>query len=69
MTSEAIIEEIKKLPPTEQVEVIRFTLGLSGKFQLTSNALGKLARRLAVSNDPAERIRLKSIMPSGFYGD
>ena len=45
MTSTAIIEEIKRLPPTEQVEVIRFASELARKRQLTATELGELADR------------------------
>jgi hypothetical protein len=69
MTSATIIEEIKRLPPTEQVEVIRFTSDLARKRQLTAAELGELADRLAESDDPAEIIRLKSAMTRGFYGE
>ena len=69
MTSTAIIEEIKQLSPTEQVEVIRFTSELARKRQLTATELGELADGLAASDDPAEIIRLKSAMTRGFYGE
>jgi hypothetical protein len=68
VTSAAIIEEIKQLPPAEQAEVIQFTVGLAQNRRLTGKELGKLADRLAASNDPAEIIRLKSAMTRGFYG-
>jgi hypothetical protein len=57
VTSSAIIQEIKHLPPSEQAH------------QLTPKELGELANRLATSNDPAEIIRLKSAMTRGFYGE
>jgi hypothetical protein len=69
MTSAAIIEEIKQLPPAEQVEVIQFATELARKRQLTAAELGELADRLAASDDPAEIIRLKSAMTRGFYGE
>jgi hypothetical protein len=69
MTSTAIIEEIKRLPPAEQAEVIQFTTQLARTRQLTGKELGELAERLASSNDPAEIIRLKSAMTRGFYGE
>jgi hypothetical protein len=68
MTSAAIINEIRGLPPEEQARVIQFTVGLAQNRQLTGKELGELAQRLAVSNDPAEIIRLKSVMRQGFYG-
>ena len=69
MTSTAIIEEIKQLSPTEQVEVIQFTSELARKRQLTAAELGEMADRLAESDDPAEIVRLKSAMTRGFYGE
>jgi len=47
MRSAAIIEEIKRLPPAEQVEVIQFTTDLARKRQLTAAESGELADRLA----------------------
>jgi len=69
MTSAAIIKEIKRLPPAEQAEVIQFTVGLARSRQLTGKELGDLAETLAMSDDPAEIIRLNSAMTRGFYGD
>ena len=69
MTSAAIIEEIKQLPPAEEAEVIQITFGLAHSRQLTGNELGALADKLAASKDPAEIIRLKSAMTRGFYGE
>ena len=69
MTAAKVIEEIKHLPPDEQVEVIQFAVGLARSRQLTGQELGELADRLAGSNDPAEIVRLKSAMTRGFYGE
>ena len=69
MTAAKVIEEIKHLPPAEQVEVIQFAAELARNRQLTGKELGELANRLAESNDPAEIIRLKSAMTRGFYGE
>jgi hypothetical protein len=69
MTAAKVIEEIKHLPPDEQVEVIQFATELARKRQLTGQELGELADRLAESNYPAEIIRLKSAMTRGFYGE
>ena len=68
MTSTAIIEEIKRLSPAEQGEVIQFTSELARKRQLTASELGEMADRLAESSDPAEIVRLKTAMTRGFYG-
>jgi len=69
MTAAKVIEEIKHLPPGEQVEVIQFAVELARSRQLTGQELGELAERLAESSDPAEIIRLKSAMTRGFYGE
>jgi hypothetical protein len=69
VTSAAIIEEIKRLSPVEQVEVIRFATDLASKRPLTAAELGELADRLADSDDPADILRLKSAMTQGFYGE
>jgi hypothetical protein len=69
MTSTAIIQEIKQLPPAEQAEVIQFTFGLAQSRQLTGTELGELAERLAISKDPGEIIRLKPALTRGFYGE
>ena len=69
MTAAKVIEEIKHLPPGEQVEVIQFAAELARSRQLTGQELGELAERLAESSDPAEIIRLKSAMTRGFYGE
>ena len=69
MTAAKVIEEIKHLPPSEQVEVIQFAVELARSRQLTAKELGELADRLAQADDPAEIIRLKSAMTRGFYGD
>ena len=69
MTAAKVIEEIKHLAPNEQAEVIQFAVELARSRQLTAQELGGLADRLAKSSDPAEIIRLKSAMTSGFYGE
>ena len=68
MTSTAIIEEIKRLSPAEQGEVIQFTSELARKRQLTASELGEMADRLAESSDLAEIVRLKTATTRGFYG-
>ena len=69
MNSAAIIEEIKRLPPAEQSEVIQFAVELAKHRQLTPTELGDLAEQLANSADPAEIVRLRSAMTRGFYGE
>jgi hypothetical protein len=68
VTASKVIEEIKHLPPSEQVQVIQFALDLARTRQLTPQELATLAEQLASSEDPAEIIRLKAALTSGFYG-
>ena len=69
MSAAQVIEEIKHLPPNEQAEVIQFVVELARTRQLTAQELGKLADRLATTDDPAEIVRLRSAMTRGFYGE
>ena len=69
MSAAQVIEEIKRLPPSEQAEVIQFAVELAQTRQLTPDELGRLADRLAETTEPAEIIRLKSALTRGFYGD
>jgi TilS substrate binding domain len=69
VTAANVIEEIKQMPPDEQVEVIRFAVELAKTRQLTAQELGQLAEQLAEAKDPAEIVRLKSAMTRGFYGE
>ena len=69
MSAAKVIDEIRRLPPGEQAEVIQFTIELARNRQLSGKELGELANRLSESDDPAEILRLKSAMTRGFYGD
>ena len=69
MTAAKLIEEMNDLPPAEQAKVIQHAFELARHRKLSADELGDLAERLAVSNDPAEIIRLKSAMTRGFYGE
>ena len=69
MKAAEVIDEIKHLPPEEQVEVIQFAIGLARRRQLSGKELGEMAERLAESQDPGEIARLKSAMTRGFYGE
>jgi hypothetical protein len=69
MTAAKVIEDMDRLPPDEQAKVIQHAFELARRRELTAEELGDLAERLAVSNDPAEIIRLKSAMTRGFYGE
>ncbi|MHC1766454.1 MAG: hypothetical protein AB9869_19490 [Verrucomicrobiia bacterium] len=69
MTAAKVIEDMDRLPPDEQAKVIQHAFELARRRELTADELGNLAERLAVSDDPAEIIRLKSAMTRGFYGE
>ena len=69
MSAAKVIDEIRRLPPGEQAEVIQFTIELARNRLLSGKELGELANRLSESDDPAEILRLKSAMTRGFYGD
>jgi hypothetical protein len=68
VTSTAIINEIKDLAP-EQAKVIQFAVDLPQSRKLAPEELGELADRLAATEDPSERIRLRSALTRGFYGE
>ena len=69
MTVTKVIEEIQRLSPTDQAEVIRFTFKLAGSRPLTGSELDRLAKRLVESDDPAEVEKLRSAIVHGFYGE
>jgi hypothetical protein len=69
MSATDVIKEIKRLPPSEQVEVIQFALELARTRPLTANELTSLAQRMADTDDPAEAERLKTSISRGFYGE
>jgi hypothetical protein len=64
MTAVEIIEEIKRLPRTEQDLVIDFLR----KAPLTPDELGILAKQMAETPDPQEAERLQADIVRGFYG-
>jgi hypothetical protein len=68
MRANEVIEEIKRLSPTEQVEVIQFAFELARKRPLTASELNSLAQRMAETDDPAEVEHLKTSIARGFYG-
>ena len=69
VSSSAIIQEIRELPPAEQLEVIRYAFELAKTRQLTADELAGLAEQLAAATDPVEIVRLRSAMTRGFYGE
>ena len=68
MTAVEIIEEIKRLPKTEQSRVIEFARN-AGNRKLTPDELGALTKRMVDAKDPAEADQLQEEIVRGFYGD
>jgi len=69
MTAAKIIEEIKKLSPEEQAEIIRFSYRLDAERQLTGKELSALAKRMTQATDPAEVSLVREAILRGFYGE
>jgi len=69
MTATTLIEEIKQLPRDEQSRVLRFAFELARERELSGKALAELAQRMADSNDPDEKKRLREEIHRGFYGE
>lgn len=69
MTAVEIIEEIKRLPQSEQARVIEFARRAGESQRLTPEALGQLAKRMVEAKDPKEADRLQDEIVRGFYGD
>lgn len=69
MTANEIIEEIKRLDPTEQLGVIRFAYQLDAERHLTGSELSSLAERMVKTTDAAEAARIRETIVRGFYGE
>jgi len=69
VTASQIIEEIKSLPPKEQVEVIRFAYHLDSERRLTGKELSALAARMVKATDPGEAAMVREAIVHGFYGE
>jgi len=65
VTAVQIIEEIKRLPRSEQAKVVSFA---RQNLPLSPAELGELARRMIEANDPAEADRIQEEIERGFYG-
>ena len=63
-----VIQEIQRLTPTEQAEVIRFAYRLDAERMLSGKELGALARRLIESSNPVEKLKIREELTRGFYG-
>ena len=69
MTAVEIIEEIKRLPKSEQSRVIEFARNAGVNRKLTPDELGALAKQMIEAKDPSEADRLRAEIVRGFYGD
>ncbi len=68
MTAVEIIDEIRRLPRSEQNRVIDFILKAGEIHPLTPDELGELAKEMVEAKDPAEADRLQAEIVRGFYG-
>lgn len=68
MTAVEIIEEIKRLPRSEQNRVIEFARRAGEGHPLSPDQLGQLAQRMVETPSPAEADRLQEEIVRGFYG-
>lgn len=68
MTTAEIIEEIKRLPRDEQIQVAEFARHAAEDRPLSPEELGQLAERMVETKDDAEADRLKEEIVRGFYG-
>jgi hypothetical protein len=68
MTANKIIEEIKRLDPMEQLDVIRFAYQLDAERRLTGKELSSLAESMVNATDPAKEASIRESIDGGFYG-
>jgi hypothetical protein len=68
VTAGEIIEEIKRLDPKEQLDVIRFAYQLDAERKLSGAELSSLAARMAETDDAVEAVRIREAIVRGFYG-
>ena len=68
MSASQIIEEIQRLPPTEQAEVVQFAYRLDAERMLSGEEIGALAQRMIDATDPLEKLKLRDELTRGFYG-
>jgi hypothetical protein len=69
MSALEIIEQIQRLPESEQEKVKRFARLNLEPGQLSGEQIGALARRMIETNDPKEADRLEQDIIRGFYGN
>ena len=68
MNAAQIIDEIQRLPPAGQAEVVQFAYRLDAERMLTGEEIGALAQRMIDATDPMEKLKLREELTRGFYG-
>jgi hypothetical protein len=68
MTAATIIEQIRKLPPEDQLLVIQFAYKLDAERKLSGDELSALAKRMTECTDPKEVSVIREAISRGFYG-
>ena len=68
MSATQVIEEIQRLTPTEQAEVIQFAYRLDAERMLSGKEIGALAKRMFDATDPVEKLKIRDELTRGFYG-
>lgn len=68
MSAREIISEIKRLPLSEQAQVIQFAYQLDAERMLSGKELVALAKKMVATTDPAEALEIREQMIRGFYG-
>ena len=66
MTARKVIEQIKRLDPKEQLDVIRFAYQLDAERRLTGKELSSLAERMVNTTNPTEQARVREEIIRGF---
>lgn len=68
MCATQVIEDIRRLTPTEQAEVIQFAYRLDAERMLSGKELVVLAKQMFAASDPVEALEIRELMIRGFYG-
>jgi hypothetical protein len=68
LTAATVIDEMRRLPPGEQAQVIRFAYELDAARKLSGNELSALAARMITCTDPKDIAVVREAIARGFYG-
>ena len=63
-----IIDEVQRLPPSGQAEVVQFAYRLDGGRMPSGEELGVLAQRMIDATDPLEKLKLRDELTRGLFG-